>query len=207
MKVLMLNGSPHEKGCTYTALTELAGALKIGGVDFEIIHIGNTPVRGCTACKGCAAAGKCVFDDDIVNTVIEKAKQSVGFVFGSPVHYAAPAGVLCAVLDRCFFAGSEHFRGKPGTAIVSCRRAGSTAALDRLNKYFTINHMPIVSAGYWNMVHGGKPEQVKRDLEGMQVMRTLGANMAWLIKCIKTGEENGIARPEPEEKIWTNFMD
>lgn len=207
MKVLMLSGSPHEKGCTYTALTELAGALKSGGVDFEIVHIGNAPVRGCTACRSCASAGKCVFDDDIVNTVIEKAKQSDGFVFGSPVHYAAPAGALCAVLDRCFFAGSSYFRGKPGAAVVSCRRAGSTAALDRLNKYFTINHMPVVSAGYWNMVHGGNPEQVKRDLEGMQVMRALGANMAWLLKCIKAGAENGIARPEPEEKIWTNFMD
>ncbi len=206
MKVLMINGSPHEKGCTYTALGEIASALHTYGAEYEIVHIGSSVVHGCKACKACASSGKCAYDDDIVNAIIEKAQEADGFVFGSPVHYAAPAGALCAVLDRCFFAGARCFRGKPAAAVVSCRRAGATAALDRLNKYFTINHMPVVSAGYWNMVHGSSPQQVKRDLEGMQVMRALGTNTAWLIKCIKTGEENGLARPEPEDKIWTDFM-
>ncbi len=207
MKVLMINGSPHEKGCTYTALREIAATLHKNGLEYEIVQIGSSYVHGCKACKACAGSGKCTFDDDIANTILEKAEKADGFIFGSPVHYAAPTGALCAVLDRCFFAGSRCFRGKPAAAVVSCRRAGSTAALDRLNKYFTINYMPVVSAGYWNMVHGSSPQQVKRDLEGMQVMRALGTNMAWLIKCIKSGEENGLTRPDPEDKVWTDFIE
>lgn len=207
MRVLMINGSPHKNGCTFTALSEISKVLNDNKIDVEILHIGNNPIRGCSACGSCKTKGKCVFDDDIVNTIIEKAKEADGFIFGSPVHYAAPAGALCAALDRSFFAGGRNFHGKPGAAVVSCRRAGSTAALDRLNKYFTISHMPVISSGYWNMVHGKNPLQVKKDLEGLQIMRMLGANMAWILKCINIAKENGIERPVPEEKVWTNFID
>lgn len=206
MKVLMINGSPNKHGCTFTALSEVSKVLSENKIEVEILHIGNNPIRGCSACGLCKTKGKCVFDDDIVNTIIEKAKEADGFVFGSPVHYAAPAGALCAVLDRSFYAGGKNFQGKPGAAVVSCRRAGSTAAIDRLNKYFTISHMPVISAGYWNMVHGKNPEQVKKDLEGIQIMRTLGANMAWILKCINIAKENGIERPIPEKKIMTSFI-
>ncbi|NLA73092.1 MAG: flavodoxin family protein [Clostridiales bacterium] len=206
MKVLMINGSPNKHGCTFTALSEVSKVLSENKIEVEILHIGNNPIRGCSACGLCKTKGKCVFDDDIVNTIIEKAKEADGFVFGSPVHYAAPAGALCAVLDRSFYAGGKNFQGKPGAAVVSCRRAGSTAAIDRLNKYFTISHMPVISAGYWNMVHGKNPEQVKKDLEGLQIMRTLGANMAWILKCINIAKENGIERPIPEKKIMTSFI-
>ena len=206
MKVLMINGSPNKHGCTFTALSEVSKVLSENKIEVEILHIGNNPIRGCSACGLCKTKGKCVFDDDIVNTIIEKAKEADGFVFGSPVHYAAPAGALCAVLDRSFYAGGKNFQGKPGAAVVSCRRAGSTAAIDKLNKYFTISHMPVISAGYWNMVHGKNPEQVKKDLEGLQIMRTLGANMAWILKCINIAKENGIERPIPEKKIMTSFI-
>ncbi len=207
MKVLLINGSPHEKGCTYTALAEIKKTLEAENVEAEIFHIGTNPVRGCIGCGGCAKNnGKCVFDDDVVNIIIEKAKTADAFVFGSPVHYAAPAGALCAVLDRVFYAGSANFKFKPGAAIVSCRRSGTTAAVDCLNKYFTISNMPVVSSCYWNMVHGSKPEDVMKDEEGLQIMRGIGKNMAWLLKCIELGKANGIEHPVPEAKIRTNFI-
>ena len=207
MKVLLVNGSPHEKGCTYTALSEIKKTLESENIEAEIFHIGTNPVRGCIGCGGCAKNnGKCVFNDDVVNEMIEKAKTSDAFVFGSPVHYAAPAGALCAVLDRVFYAGSSNFKYKPGAAIVSCRRSGTTAAVDCLNKYFTISNMPVVSSCYWNMVHGSKPEDVLKDEEGLQIMRGIGHNMAWLLKCIELGEKNGISHPVPEAKIRTNFI-
>lgn len=207
MKVLLINGSPHEKGCTYTALSEIKKTLESENIEAEIFHIGTNPVRGCIGCGGCAKNnGKCVFNDDVVNEIIEKAKTSDAFVFGSPVHYAAPAGALCAVLDRVFYAGSSNFKYKPGAAIVSCRRSGTTAAVDCLNKYFTISNMPVVSSCYWNMVHGSKPEDVLKDEEGLQIMRGIGHNMAWLLKCIELGEKNGISHPVPEAKIRTNFI-
>lgn len=207
MKVLLVNGSPHEKGCTYTALSEIKKTLESENIEAEIFHIGTNPVRGCIGCGGCAKNnGKCVFNDDVVNEIIEKAKTSDAFVFGSPVHYAAPAGALCAVLDRVFYAGSSNFKYKPGAAIVSCRRSGTTAAVDCLNKYFTISNMPVVSSCYWNMVHGSKPEDVLKDEEGLQIMRGIGRNMAWLLKCIELGEKNGISHPVPEAKIRTNFI-
>ena len=206
MKVLMINGSPNKHGCTFTALSEVSKVLSENKIEVEILHIGNNPIRGCSACGLCKTKGKCVFDDDIVNTIIEKAKEADGFVFGSPVHYAAPAGALCAVLDRSFYAGGKNFQGKPGAAVVSCRRAGSTAAIARLNKHFTIRHMPVISAVYWNMVHGKYPELVLYDLECLQIMRTLGANMAWILKCINIAKENGIERPIPEKKIMTSFI-
>lgn len=206
MKVLLINGSPKVKGCTYTALSEVANELENQGIETEILHVGSKPLRGCMACGGCYNTdGLCVFKDDIVNTALDKAKEADGFIFGSPVHYAAASGQITSFLDRFFYAG-RGFQYKPGAAIVSCRRGGSTAAFDQLNKYFTISNMPIVSSQYWNMVHGNTPEEVRQDLEGMQTMRTLGRNMAWLLKCIQAGKAAGVPLPEKEQRVWTNFI-
>lgn len=206
MKVLLINGSPKAKGCTYTALTEIAKELEKENIEAEIFHVGNKPIRGCMACGGCSKTnGICVFDDDTVNEALEKAKEADGFIFGSPVHYAAASGAITSFLDRFFYAGNS-FKYKPGAAIVSCRRGGSTAAFEQLNKYFTISNMPIVSSQYWNMVHGNTPEEVKQDLEGMQTMRMLGKNMVWLLKSIKAGKDAGIVLPEKEIRAVTNFI-
>jgi multimeric flavodoxin WrbA len=206
MKVLLINGSPKAKGCTYTALTEIAKELEKENIEAEIFHVGSKPIRGCMACGGCSKTdGLCVFNDDTVNEALEKAKEADGFIFGSPVHYASASGAITSFLDRFFYAGNG-FQYKPGAAIVSCRRGGSTAAFEQLNKYFTISNMPIVSSQYWNMVHGNTPEEVKQDLEGMQTMRTLGKNMAWLLKSIKAGKEAGISLPEKEARAVTNFI-
>lgn len=207
MKVLLINGSPKSQGCTYTALCEIVKELEKENIEAEIFHIGNKPIRGCMACGGCHrnGDGKCVFNDDTVNIALEKAKEADGFIFGSPVHYAAPSGLITSFLDRLFYAGN-CFAYKPGAAIVSCRRGGSTAAFDQLNKYFTIANMPVVSSQYWNMVHGNTPEEVKQDLEGMQTMRTLGKNMAWLLKSIQAGKDLGISLPEREPRVATNFI-
>jgi multimeric flavodoxin WrbA len=204
MKVLLINGSPKEKGCTYTALCEVAKELEKENIETEIFHIGNNPIRGCSGCGRCSKTSKCVFDD-AVNIALEKAKDSDGFVFGSPVHYAGASGSITSFLDRLFYAGN-CFQYKPGAAIVSCRRGGATAALDQLNKYFTISNMPVVSSQYWNMVHGNTPEEVKQDLEGMQTMRTLGKNMAWLLKSIQAGKDAEIKLPEKEKRAVTNFI-
>ncbi len=207
MKVLLINGSPKAKGCTYIALCEVAGELEKERISTEILHVGTKPIRGCMACGGCSIdnSGKCVFDDDIVNLALDKAKDADGFVFGSPVHYAAASGLITSFLDRFFYAG-KNFQYKPGAAIVSCRRGGSTAAFEQLNKYFTISNMPVVSSQYWNMVHGTTPEEVRQDLEGMQTMRTLGRNMAWLLKSIQAGRDAGVKLPEREERMRTNFI-
>jgi multimeric flavodoxin WrbA len=206
MKVLLINGSPNKKGCTCTALCEVEKELNKCDVETEIFYIGKKPIRGCTACGKCMETGECVFDDDAVNVALAKADKSDGFIFGSPVHYAGPSGFIKSFLDRCFFSGSDVFAYKPGAAIVSCRRAGATAALEQLNKYFTINNMPVVSSQYWNMVHGNTPDEVLQDKEGLQTMRTLGRNMAWLLKSIEAGKKAGIALPENEERVWTNFI-
>ncbi|MDR0932749.1 MAG: flavodoxin family protein [Victivallales bacterium] len=203
MKVLLINGSPHAHNCTYTALSEVASELQKNSIETEIFHIGNRPIRGCTACGKCAESGKCIFADDPVNTVIDKFKVADGVVIGSPVYYAAPNGELCAMLDRVFFMKSRLYAYKPAAAVVSCRRGGATAAFDRLNKYFSISNMPIVSSQYWNMVHGNTPDEVKRDLEGLQIMRTLGKNMAWLLHCINKAQ---IPKPQSETPIATNFI-
>lgn len=190
MKVLLINGSPKLKGCTYTALNEIAKELEAENIETEIFHIGNQPIRGCIGCGGCKSNNRCVFNDDTVNKAIEKVTEADGIIFGSPVHYAAASGSLTSFLDRLFYAyGGKFLAYKPGAAIVSCRRGGSTAAFDQLNKYFTISNMPIVSSQYWNMVHGNTPDEVKQDLEGMQIMRTLGRNMAWLLKSINVGKK------------------
>ncbi|GHT16577.1 FMN reductase [Bacteroidia bacterium] len=205
MKVLLINGSPHKNGCTHTALTEVAAALQKNGVDTELLWLDLQPISGCRGCGSCRATGKCIVDD-VVNQVIARADQYDGLIVGSPVHYAGASGFVTSFMDRLFYAGSRRFVGKPGAAIVSCRRAGSTAALEQLNKYFTINNMPLVSSQYWNMVHGNTPDEVRQDLEGMQTMRTLGQNMAWLLQCIAAGKAAGIALPTYENRVGTNFI-
>ena len=209
MKVLLFNGSSNELGCTYTALKEIADVLENNGIDSEIIQIGKGPIRDCIGCGACRkVGGQCVFKDDIVNESIEKAKDADGFIFFFLVYYAHPSGRLLSFMDRLFYAGGANFKFKPAAAIASARRAGTTACLDAIIKHFTINQMPVVSSNYWPMVHGGQncPEDAKKDLEGMQVMRTLGNNMAWILKCIDAGKKSGINYPNQEERVWTNFI-
>lgn len=205
-KVLLLNGSCKEQGCTYTALKEVALALEKEGIETEIFQLGKEPIRDCIGCGGCGRQGRCVFDDDKVNQFVEKAKTADGFVFGTPVYYAHPSGRILSFLDRAFYSGGSAFAFKPGASVASARRAGTTASVDVLNKYFTINQMPVVSSSYWNMVHGNTPEEVRQDLEGLQVMRGIGQNMAWMIRCIQAGKAAGIDHPEPEAKVRTNFI-
>lgn len=205
MKVILVNGSPHEKGCTYTALTEVENTLNKEGIETEIMWLGNDPVAGCIGCGACLKSGRC-FRNDVVNTFIEKMSQADGFVFGSPVHFASASGELTSFMDRAFYGRGSFVAGKPAAAVVSCRRGGATAAFDQINKYFSISNMPIVTSQYWNQVHGNTPEQVVQDEEGMQTMRTLGMNMAWLLKCIEAGKKAGIDRPEYEKKIATNYI-
>ena len=205
MQVLLLNGNTRKNGCTYLALTEVAKALKIDGVETEIVQMGGGPVRDCIGCDGCAGKGQCVFVDDKVNEIIAKAKEADGFVFGSPVYYAHPSGQVLSLLDRLFYAGGGAFIHKPGAAVVTARRAGTTASLDVLDKYLLDAQMPIVSSTYWNMVFGPAPELLERDKEGLQPMRNLGRNMAWLLKCIKAGEQSGFAPPQSENSKRTNF--
>ena len=208
MKVLLVNGGPHKEGCTYTALKEIADTLNKEGIDTEIFWVGVKPISGCIACGKCFENGKCVFND-VVNEFAEKCKEADGFVFGSPVHYAAASGALTSFMDRLFystFTNPELFRLKPAAAIVSARRAGTTATYDQLNKYFGMNQMPIISSRYWNMVHGKNPDEVRQDEEGMQVMRILGRNMAYFLKCKEAGKNAGIKEPDQEETIFTNFI-
>lgn len=205
MKVLLFNGSTRKNGCTYVALSEVAKALNAEGIETEIVQMGAGAVRECIGCNQCVGKGKCVFANDVVNEWLEKATTADGFVFGSPVYYAHPTGQLLSVLDRLFYAGGSLFAHKPGAAVVSARRAGTTASLDVLNKYFTDAQMPVVSSTYWNMVHGPAPELVGQDLEGLQTMRNLGRNMAWLLKCIQAGKQQGVTPPTAETAHWTNF--
>lgn len=207
MKVLMLNGSPHEEGCTYTALMEVAGELEKAGIETEIMHVGGDEVRGCMGCGACSKLGKCIWNEDKVNEAVAKFKESDGLIVGSPVHYASAGGAITAFLDRFFYSGSGYAAYKPAAAVASARRAGTTATLDQLNKYFMISQMPVVSSQYWNMVHGNCPEDVKKDEEGLQIMRVLGRNMAWMLKSIEAGKAAGIEVPEvEEERRRTNFI-
>ena len=205
MKVLMLNGSCNPKGCTYTALTEVGKALSSQGIDYEIVQLDGGPVRDCIGCNQCSKNG-CVFTDDGVNDFIAKARQADGFVFGTPVYYAHPSGRVLSFLDRVFYAGGSAFAGKPGAAVASARRAGTTASVDVLNKYFTIAQMPVVSSTYWNMVHGNTPEEVLQDAEGMQTMRNLARNLLWLVQCIQAGQAAGLQPPQAERDHRTNFI-
>ena len=205
MKVLLINGSPNEKGCTFTALSEAAGSLNAEGIDTEIFWIGKKAIQGCIACHKCFELGHCVFNDG-VREISSKLDEFDGIIIGSPVYYAGPNGSLCAFLDRLFFSAGNKLQGKLSACVVSCRRGGASAAFDRLNKYFTINNMPVISSQYWNQVHGFTPDDVRKDLEGMQTMRTLGRNMAYMLKCIEAGKKAGIPEPEKEELVFTNFI-
>ncbi len=200
MKVLLVNGSPHERGCTYTALREVADTLEKEGIETEIFNIGKGPFYGCVACGVCRRTGKCVFGD-VANDLADRMLEADGLVVGSPVYYAGPNGALCALLDRVFYS-HKGFTGKPSAAVVSCRRGGASASFDRLNKYFTINGMPVVSSTYWNSVHGNTPEEVKKDREGLQVMRNIGHAMATMLRNISGGE----AVPAFERGEVTNFI-
>lgn len=205
MKVLLINGSPHKEGCTYTALKEVAGALQKEGIETEIVWIENKPIGGCIACGTCRKIGKCAFDD-VVNRIKEKCEEADGFVFGTPVHYASVSGNMTAFMDRLFYTGSKAFYMKPAACVLSARRAGTTATFDQMNKYFTISQMPVVSSRYWNMVHGSTPEQVQEDKEGLYTMRVLGKNMAYMLKCFEAGRNAGVPFPEKEEPAITNFI-
>ena len=207
MKVLLINGSPHAHGSTYTALNVVAKALEFDGIETEIIHVGHEDIRGCIGCGKCRELGKCVFDKDLVNEVADKFKEADGIVLGSPVYFGAVSGTMTSFLNRLFFSvPAEVKRFKVGTAVVSARRAGTTATFDQLNKYFLHGEMPIASSRYWNMVHGNNPEDVMKDEEGLQTMRVLGRNMAFLIRAI-AHEREAAGLPETEPKrIATNFI-
>ena len=206
MKVLMVNGSPNEKGCTNRALEEIAKALAEEGVESEVFWVGKGPVAGCIGCYQCGGKGLCVLGGN-VNDFTKLAESADGFIFGSPVYYAAATGTITAFLDRVFFSRKpDTFRLKPGAAIVSARRAGTTATLDQLNKYFTVAEMPVISSRYWNMVHGKSPEEVEKDVEGLYTMRVLGKNMAWFLKCKEAAKNAGIRLPEQEDTEITNFI-
>lgn len=203
MKVLLVNGSSRKNGCTNQALCEVERALKEEGIETEQYFIGNKPISDCIACRKCRDTGYCVFRD-CVNEFVEKAKGADGFVFGSPVYFAHPSGRLLTFMDRAFYSGGAAFQFKPAAAVLSARRAGTTASFDVINKYFTICSMPVVSSTYWNHVYGSQAEDVSEDKEGLMTMYNLGKNMAWLLKCIAFGKENGLVHPD-NEKVLTNF--
>ena len=205
MKVVLVNGSPNEKGCTYTALKEMADEFGRQGVETEIVHIGKAAIHGCIGCGYCRKAGRCVFDD-AVNELAEKLVEADGLVFGSPVFYAGISGQLKSFMDRLFYAYKNHMQYKPAAAVVSARRGGCVSTFDDINRFFTISCMPVVPSQYWNQVHGAKPEDVRKDEEGLQIMRTLAQNMAWMLKLIELGKKNGLPHPEREPFMRTNFI-
>lgn len=208
LKVLLVNGSPHKDGCVHTALSEIAVTLKAEGVESTIFWVGNQPVAGCIGCGACVGKRNC-FRNDKVNEFVKIMDEYDGFVFGTPVHYAAASGAMTSFLDRVFMIdeyNGDHCAGKPAAAVATCRRSGATAALDQMNKYMADCNMPIVPSQYWNVVHGNTPDEIRRDVEGLQTMRTLAKNMAWLLKCIATGREHGIEFPAHEQHTMTNFI-
>lgn len=206
MNVLLVNGSPHPKGSTFTALSEVAKQLDKAGIATTLMQVGGKAIRGCIACGKCRDTGYCIFKDDPVNEGIDLLRAADGLVVGSPVYYAGPNATVCAFLDRVFYLKSAPYAFKPAASVVSCRRGGASATFDRLNKYYTIARMPVVASQYWNSVHGNVPEETVQDLEGLQTMRTLGDNMAWLLKCIAAGRAAGIEPPAPEPWVATNFI-
>ena len=205
MKVILVNGGPHKDGCTNRALEEVEKILNVNGIETEIFWLGNKAISGCLGCGGCNNTGRCVIDDK-VNEFIDKVKEADGFVFGSPVHFAAISGSLSSFMDRVFYGRGNLFANKVAAGVVSCRRGGATAAFDEINKYFFISNMIVVGSSYWNMVHGNTKEQVEKDEEGLQTMRMLGNNMAWILKSIEAGKNAGIELPKREKSIKTNFI-
>lgn len=209
MKVLLVNGSPHKEGCTYTALCAVSGALNQNGIDTDVFWIGTRPLAGCTACHKCTDLNRCVFQDT-VNEFLNLAGDYDGFVFGTPVHWGGASGAIASFLDRAFYAdlngGGDRFYLKPAAAVISARRAGTTAAWDQINKYFGLMQMPIITSRYWNMVHGTTPEEVRQDAEGMQTMRILGRNMAFFLKCKESALAHGLGLPAQEPFQFTNFI-
>jgi len=203
MKVLLINGSPRERGNTFRALSEIATTLNSEGVETDVINIGKGAVQGCIACGMCGREGRCTFRDDLYNKVLRSVKDGIdGLIVGSPVYYGGPNGSLCALLDRVFYSLGPQLQYKPGASVAVCRRGGATTAFDRLNKYFTMMNMPLVSSQYWNIVYGQTPGQVALDEEGMQTMRTLAHNMAWMLRQLNSGED----KPTQERRVWTNFI-
>lgn len=205
MKVLLINGSPHKHGCTYTALHEVEKTLQHNGIETELIYLGVKPIAGCIDCGYCRKNGHC-FQKDQVQEIQARLDEFDGIIAGSPVYYSSPSGQITSFLDRLFYGKSKKVAGKLAASVVSCRRGGATASIEQLNQYFAMSNMPIVSSQYWTMVHGNTPEEVVQDEEGMQTMRVLGQNMAWLLKSIEAGRKAGIEMPEYEERKWTNFI-
>lgn len=205
MKVLLVNGSPHAKGATFNALNEVAKSLDANGITTEFFQVGSQPICGCIGCHYCVTNGECIMKD-VVNKFAAICGDFDGYVFGTPTHYAAASGAITSFMDRVFFSSGEKLQDKPAAAVVVCRRGGASSAFDQLNKYFTINSMPIVSSTYWNSVHALVPEETAQDLEGLQVMRNLGTNMAWLLKCIEAGKKAGLEIPKREDPVMTNFV-
>lgn len=205
MKVLLVNGSPHKDGVTNLALEEVSKMLSKNGIDTEIFWIGNKAISGCIGCGACFKTKRC-FINDKVNEFVSKAESADGFVFGTPVHYAGPSGFIKSFMDRCFYGKGYAFEYKPAASIVSCRRGGAATTFDDLNKYFTISNMIVVGSQYWNQIHGNNKKEAIKDEEGLQTMRTLGNNMAWILKCIEKGKQDGVQYPEKEKRISTNFI-
>ncbi len=205
MKVLMLNGSSHINGTTMAALTEVGKALEEDGIEYEIFQIGGGPVADCLGCGQCTENG-CIFSDDEVNAFVAKAKEADGYIFGTPVYYAHPSGRIQSFLDRVFYSSGKHFAHKPGASVAVARRGGTATTFDVLNKYFGITQMITVGSTYWNQVHGRNAEDAAKDLEGMQTMRNLGHNMAWVLKCLEAGKEKGLVPPTADRSNQTNFI-
>lgn len=205
MKVLMINGSPNEFGCTYTALSEIDSVLKKRGIETELLYIGRRPIAGCIACMKCFDTGTC-FRRDIISEIQNRLDEFDGIIVGSPVYYSGPSGQLVSFLNRLFFATEAKMEGKLAAAVVSCRRGGASATFEQLNQYFALANMPIVPSQYWNSVHGFTPDDVRKDKEGLQTMRTLAENMTWLLKCIELGRKNGITKPNYEPRVRTHFI-
>lgn len=208
MKVILLNGSAKPTGCTWTSLHEMEKILHGDGIETEMIYIGNDPIRDCTACMKCKTdlVNECAYDDGGVNEFIQKAKAADGFVFASPVYYAHPSGRILSFLDRVCYSSASVLRHKPACAVVNARRAGTTAALDVLNKFISYAEMPLVTSSYWNLTYGVKPEDVPEDGEGIQTLQNLARNLSWVLRSLEAGKQAGILLPENEYGARTNFI-
>lgn len=205
MKVLLVNGSPNEHGCTFTALSEVADTLHKHGIETEMLYLGKKPVAGCIACMKCFETGHC-FRDDVVREIQDRLGEFDAIILGSPVYYSNPTGQILSFAQRLFFCKEGEMAGKLGASVVSCRRGGASASFESLNQFFTISNMPVVSSQYWNSVHGFTPDDVRKDEEGLQTMRSLGENMAWMLRCIKEGKKNNMNKPEYESRLRTHFI-